>query len=320
MKTHSAGIHHITAIAGDPQANLDFYAGTLGLRLVKKTVNFDDPTTYHFYFGDRFGRPGTILTFFPAGYPAPRGKPGSGQVTAVAFSAPAGAREFWTGRLRDEKVVVDQPGRRFDTDMIAFRDPDGLKLEIIFSDDGAESSDDGGPLPGEYAIRGFHSATITVRDVAATAELLTGTLGFSFSTEQNGRQLFKADGEGCGKMVELEQIPQATWGRIGPGAVHHIAWRTASDDTQNVLLGELTRMGFYVSPVTDRLYFHSIYFREPGGVLFEVATDPPGFTVDEKAGELGGRLTLPPSLENRREALERVLPPVSFPVQGKTGR
>jgi len=281
MQAAAAGIHHITAIAGLAQANLDFYAGTLGLRLVKKTVNYDDPATYHFYFGDRLGAPGTILTFFPTGYPAPRGSSGAGTVTTVTFAAPAGSRQYWADRLQAGKVVTDQALGRVDADLIAFRDPDGLRLEIAFGSGSSEPAWEDGPVPAEHAIRGFHSATITVREASATAELLTGTLGFALAERTAGRSLYAAAGAGPGRLVRIEEKPGAAPGRMGPGTVHHIAWRTADDASQAALLERLRHDGHYVSPVTDRNYFHSIYFREPGGVLFEVATDPPGFTVDE---------------------------------------
>ena len=315
MKKQILGIHHVTAIAGDPQTNLDFYAGVLGLRLVKLTVNFDDPGTYHLYYGDGVGHPGTILTFFP--WPnAPRGRRGTGQVTETAFAIPENAVDFWTGRLAGHRVAFKGPFDRLGERVISFADPDGLGVELIATkttrDDRAYQA---GPVPIESAIRGFHSATLTQADPRETAALLTGTMGFKLVAQDGSRFRYAVDsGEPAG-LVDVLHAPDERPGRVLAGTVHHIAWRTADDEEQLRWQAELTRLHYGVSPVMDRRYFHSIYYREPGGILFEIATDPPGFSVDEAPEELGSKLVLPSWLEVDRKRLEKVLPPLVLPVR-----
>ncbi len=307
------GIHHITAIASDPQANLDFYAGTLGLRLVKLTVNFDDPGTYHLYYGDGVGHPGTILTFFP--WPsAPKGRRGTGQVTEVAFAIPTGSLEFWTARLRATGVAVAEPVERFGEKVISFDDPDGLKVELVETAGApAERTWGGAAVPPEFAIRGFHSATLREADETATASLLTGTMGFRPVAQEGDRFRYAVEAGGAASLVDIYRAPDERFGRVLAGSVHHIAWRTPDDRQQAEWLAELSRRGYGVSPVMDRKYFHSIYYREPGLILFEIATDPPGFAVDEAADALGSRLVLPPWLEPDRARLETILPPLRMP-------
>lgn len=311
--TGTSGIHHITAVAGDPQANLDFYAGVLGLRFVKKTVNFDDPGTYHLYYGDETGSPGTILTFFPWGPRVGRGEPGVGQAVTVAFSVPPGSLRFWQERLAALSVEVAGPTQQFGERRIEMADPDGLTVALVEdASDGARRP--GAPtaqIPDGAAVRGFHSVLLAEEGYEQTAALLTGPLGFrSIGTEDN-RMRFQAGN--AGGVVDITVSPTAPRGRMGTGSVHHVAYRTPDDPSQVAMRAELLKAGANVTPVIDRQYFHSIYFREPGGVLFEVATDPPGFAVDEAPEELGSALKLPPQYESQRSVIEQILPPISVP-------
>jgi glyoxalase family protein len=304
------GIHHVTAISGDAQLNVDFYAGVLGLRLVKRTVNFDDPGSYHLYYGDELGRPGSVMTFFV--WPgAMRGRQGPGQVGATAFSVPSGSLDWWAERLRASAVRFDGPARRWDDELLALVDPEGLPLELV----AAAEPDPRQPwsaLPADRAIRGFHSVTLSVATPEATARLLTGTLGFRPAGAAAGRSRF-GTGHAAG-VVDLVAQPDAAAGLTAAGTVHHVAWRTPDDEAQLAWRAELVRAGCDVTPVLDRQYFHSIYFREPSGVLFEIATDQPGFTVDEPAEQLGTSLRLPERLEPLRAELELRLPAFSVPV------
>jgi glyoxalase family protein len=314
MNEQILGIHHITAIAGDPQTNLDFYAGVLGLRLVKLTVNFDDPGTYHLYYGDGTGQPGTILTFFP--WPgAPKGRHGTGQVSETAFAIPKNGIDYWTARLAERHVAFRGPVGRFGEQVISFSDPEGLRIELAATKTARnDRAYQAGPVPIEFAIRGFHSATLSETDRRETAALLTETLGFKLMAQDGNRFRYSIDsGEPAG-LVDVLHLPDERPGRVLAGTVHHIAWRTADDAQQRDWLGRLTRLNYGVSPVMDRQYFHSIYFREPGGILFEIATDPPGFSVDEAQEELGSHLVLPAWLEPQRARLEAVLPPLRLPA------
>ena len=310
MDRQIGGIHHVTAIARDPQMNVDFYAGVLGLRLVKKTVNFDDPGTYHFYYGDEQGHPGTILTFFP--WPMARlGTHGAGQATVTSFSVPEGSLGWWMERLDRFRIDREEPRPRFEEEVLTLRDPDGLLLELV-----ARSGDDrqpwtAGPVPAEHAIRGFEGVTLTEWNPEVTAEVLTGLLGFPRKAELGDRIRFDAGG---GTRVDVVGSPSAPRGQVSAGTVHHVAWRTPDDDNQRAWHEELMRRGFHVSPILDRQYFHSIYFREPGGVLFEIATDPPGFAKDEPVATLGTELKLPPWLEPERKKIEDILPPIGVAV------
>ncbi len=304
------GIHHITAIAGDPQANIDFYHTLLGQRLIKKTVNFDDPGTYHFYFGDETGTPGTILTFFPW-RGAVRGRRGNGEVAATAYTIRPGSVDYWLKRLADHGVTPGERQKRFGADVLPFQDADGMIVEFIV-DDGPAAVDlwDEGPIPGEHALRGFHGATLWVADAAATAGLLTHSLGYTFAGREGQRSRFQAAGDGIGRFIDLLERPGEPHGRLGAGSVHHIALRTVDDEEQAEYLAALRQSGQQVTPVQDRQYFHSIYFREPAGVLLEIATDAPGFLYDEPAAELGTHLKLPPWLEARRAQISERLPAV----------
>jgi glyoxalase family protein len=296
----SAGIHHITAIAGDPQRNLDFYTEALGLRLVKRTVNFDDPGSYHFYFGDNIGTPGTIMTFFP--WPgARRGARGSGQVTTVSFAVPRNSMAFWKERLRATHVIAEEIEGRFGSNALRFLDPDGLQLELVASANEESSS--------ERAVRGFAAPTLEVRNPEKTEKLLTEILGFEFVAEENNRRRFRGSGSNASAEIDLVSS-EAGFGQIAAGTVHHIAFRAADDDEQLKVREQLAARGLNVTPVIDRQYFHSIYFREPNGILFEIATDGPGFLIDEPADALGETLKLPPIYESKRNEIERVLPTI----------
>jgi glyoxalase family protein len=306
------GIHHVTAIAGDPQQNIDFYSSFLGLRLVKLTVNYDDPETYHLYYGDEDGHPGTILTFFP--WPgAPAGRKGVGQATTTSFSIPRESLGFWMERLKGHRVPFDGPTERFDEQLISFTDPDGLNLELVARAGDSLGGWSKGPVPKEHLIRGFSGVTLSEEGYERTSSLLTKTMGFNLVKQEGDRFRYAARGGGPGALVDILCQPDARPGVVSVGTVHHVAWRTADDEQQKLWREDLVRAGLNVTPIIDRRYFHSIYFREPGGILFEIATDPPGFTVDERKEELGTRLMLPPQLEPFREQLSQALPPVKMP-------
>jgi glyoxalase family protein len=320
MNTRPTGIHHVTAIGGDAQQNVDFYVGVLGLRLIKKTVNFDDPGTYHLYYGDRLGTPGTVMTFFPWAY-APRGRRGPGQVVATAFSVAREALPFWEERLRENGISVAQRIGRFGEEGLAFEDPDGLLLEIVAvaEADGREGWADG-PVPDERSIKGFAGATLLERDRRKTDELLTGLLGFRAVGEDGGRFRYEIGGGGPASVLDVIEDPEAGRGNPLVGTVHHIAFRVPDEETERALREEVASLGYNVTPVLDRNYFRSVYFREPGGVLFEVATDAPGFTVDEPVEELGTNLKLPSQYESSRSKLERKLVPIEVPSFTKGAR
>jgi len=309
------GIHHITAIAGDPQTNLDFYAGVLGLRMIKKTVNFDAPDTYHFYYGDLNGLPGTVLTFFPWGKGAWKGRPGAGQVSSIAFAIPVGSMNYWRERLQEIDIVLLESSVRFEEEILSFRDPDGILLELVASATPAAEAASWfeGPVPAEYAIAGFHSATLAVEDHLPSLELLTGDLGFELDQQAGSRYRLKNKNTQIGGTIDLLDLPPGNRGKIGVGTVHHIAWRTDDDEAQLHIREQLIRQGYEVTPVVDRNYFHSIYFREPGNILYEIATDTPGFLVDEGIEELGSHLKLPARYESRRQEIESLLPKLKMP-------
>ncbi len=314
MSIKFAGLHHVTAIADNPQENVDFYSGILGLRLVKKTVNFDDPGSYHLYYGDAVGNPGTIMTFFS--WPgAARGRIGTGQVSATSFAVPEDSLDYWTERLLEYGVHFERPRERFDETVLAFDDPDGLAIELV-----ARPGSDGGeawersPVPAEYAIRGISGVTLSERSREVTVDLLANVLGFEKVEEEDGRTRYITTSPG-GSFADVLERPEGPDGQVAVGTVHHVAWRAPDDETQEEWRAEILDRGLHVTPVLDRSYFHSIYFREPGGVLLEIATDPPGFTIDEDKENLGESLKLPPWLEEDREWIERSLPPVRQPQQ-----
>ncbi len=312
------GIHHVTAIAGDPQRNLDFYAGVLGLRLVKRTVNFDDPQTYHLYYGDEVGRPGSLLTFFP--WPgARRGRQGAGQAAVTALAIRPGAVGFWVERLLRHNVRYDGPTRRgagADAEQVlAFRDPDGLALELV-AHPAAEARPAWGGAPGvpaHHAVRGLHAVTLWADDAFATERVLVDTLGFRPVREDGPTRRYAAGGGGPGALVDVRAVGGFPPGAGGAGAVHHVAFAVADDAAELAVRARVAAAGLAPTPVIDRQYFHSVYFREPGGVLFELATHPPGFAVDEPAEHLGERLMLPPQYETQRAQIEAVLPRLHLP-------
>jgi len=304
------GLHHITAIAGDPQRNLDFYVGLLGQRLIKRTVNFDDPGTYHFYFGDYSGSPGTILTFFPwAG--VRKGIKGSGEATAVAYTIAAETLPAWEARLAAHGVATER-SERFGDPLLVFQDPDGLTIELVGASDlPAVALWDGGPVAAEMALRGFHSTSLQVRTADASAALLRDAFGWQELAREGNRTRFAIAGSVPGRFVDLVVVPDLARGRQGAGSIHHVAFRAPDDAAQAYWHAHLTREGFSVSPVRDRQYFHSIYFQEPSGVLYEVATDTPGFLWDEPLEALGAALKLPPWLEPQRSRIEAGLPEIA---------
>ncbi|WP_230533282.1 ring-cleaving dioxygenase [Microvirga roseola] len=306
------GIHHVTAIAGPARRNLEFYTRTLGLRLVKKTVNFDDPGTYHFYYGDEAGRPGTILTFFPWEHAAP-GRLGIGETQETVFRVPEGSIGYWMHRLVEKGVPHENPERRFGESVLAFKDPDGMRLALV-AVPGIEGEPawSGGDVPAEHAIRGLHGVSLLLKEAVPTGAILTDVLGFAEIAREGSLARFRAGDTALGGIVDLREAGGFLQGRPGAGTVHHVAFRAASDAVQDEMVQKLiAHHGIRPTEQKDRNYFRSVYFREPGGVLFEIATDEPGFAVDEPAERLGGALKLPPFLEARRASIEAVLPEVA---------
>jgi len=303
-----SGIHHVTAIAGNPLRNFDFYTRTLGLRFVKKTVNFDDPGTYHFYYGDETGAPGTILTFFPWEQ-ADAGRGGVGQTQQTAFRVPASSLGYWTHRLV-EKGVAHQPiEHRFGESVLALTDPDGMSLALVgVAGAEREAGWSNGDIPREHAIRGFHGVTLLLEDAARTGAILTDVLGFEKIAREGSVIRFRAS-DVRGNLIDIYEAKGFLRGHLGRGSVHHIAFRAADDAVQTEMARKLIAdHGMHPTEQKDRNYFRSIYFREPGGVLFEIATDIPGFAVDEPVASLGQALKLPKFLEPHRKEIEGVLP------------
>ncbi len=310
------GIHHITAIASDPQQNVDFYTQVLGLRFAKRTVNFDDPSTYHLYYGDRTGRPGTAITFF-AWPGARRGSRGTGQVNATSFAIPANTLDYWVSRLTDQHVFSEELPPRFGAPALRVSDPDGLLLELIESSqlDDVDLKYES-EVPKKSAIHGFHAPTLEVQQAQPTRELFEA-LGFELIGEENSRRRFSVNSKLTSAQVDLIERGDGHFGVNSAGTVHHIAFRCADDKEQSLWRDQLIERGLHVTPVIDRFYFHSIYFREPGGLLFEIATEKPGFIVDEAASHLGESLKLPPQYERYRTEIERTLPPISIEAKSK---
>ena len=309
MKTLISGLHHVTAIASDPQRNLDFYTQVLGLRFVKRTINFDDPGTYHFYFGDDIGSPGTILTFFP--WPgATKGTRGVGETIATAFSIPMGSMPYWRDRLNDKSIAFDEH-TPFGETHLSFADPDGMFIELVEQSVAkASAAPRYADVPTQHAIQGFFGTTLLENDADRTKTILS-LMGYQTISKEENRIRFAAAGNGLGRYVDIVVDKDARAGHMGAGSVHHIAFRAGNDAEQ---LEWRKQLGSHVSvtPVQDRTYFHSIYFREPGGVLFEIATDNPGFLIDEAPEALGESLKLPEWLESQRTLIEARVQPLTL--------
>jgi glyoxalase family protein len=308
MKNNILGIHHITAIAGQAKRNYDFYTKVLGLRFIKKTVNFDDPNTYHFYYGNEEGTPGTILTFFPW-EDIQTGRRGTRQVTEIGYSVPAGSLEFWQKRLDDHHVIYNKVSEKFGEQYLTFLDPDGLKFELTVP----KSEDTRTPwvspeVSAAHAIRGFHNITITSNKIEKTAEVLTDILGFKLQEKLVNRSRFVTDTVASANIVDLVEAAGEAAGHVAGGSVHHVAFRVADEETLMYYRDKIAAAGLNITEKIDRNYFYSLYFREPGGVLFEIATDNPGFTIDETKEELGTHLMLPAQYESQRTAIENILP------------
>ncbi|WP_410655713.1 ring-cleaving dioxygenase [Amycolatopsis sp. lyj-112] len=319
MSIKTSGLHHVTAIGGDPQRNADFYTRALGLRLVKTTVNFDDPGTYHLYYGDQSGKPGSLMTFFPW-KDAPAGRHGTGQATTTSFSVPETSLGWWKQHLAESGVETGRVRNSDGEETLTFNDPDGLKIALVAHPQGDPRDPwDTELVPAENAIRGLHSVTLSVSKEDATAGMLTDGLGLSFVHQEGNRLRFSAGEGGPGALVDVLVTPDAPRGLVASGTVHHVAWRAPDEPTQAAWRDELIDDGVNVTSILDRQYFRSIYFREPGGTLLEVATDEPGFAIDEPLLELGRALKLPPWLEPKREDIEAMLPKLDLPSENNPG-
>lgn len=308
MEEKVLGIHHITAIAGNAKRNFEFYTTVLGLRLVKKTVNFDDPHTYHFYFGDEVGTPGTILTFFPWERVKP-GRKGTGMPTEVVYSVPTGSFDFWKQRFNAFGVKVTDEGIRFGEPYLSFEDPDGLSITLVVASHPDnrkpwETSD----VKAAVATRGFHSTTLMLKQKDRTAAILTDIFGYTFSGQEGNRFRYVNDAAENASIIDIVEAPDEPVGIYAGGSIHHVAFRVRNSDMQMRFRERILEKGFAITPQIDRNYFFSLYFREPGGVLFELATDEPGFAIDESVQELGSSLKLPPQYEPQRARIEEVLP------------
>jgi glyoxalase family protein len=310
MEKLITGIHHITALADEPQRNIDFYTGVLGLRLVKKTVNFDAPEVYHFYYGNELGQPGTILTFFPY-EKIQKGRHGKGMLNRTTFSVPTSSLEYWENRFKKFNLDYKEFEQRFDSEIVLyFEDPDGLGLELIFNDKDMRTGFTYGRIPVEHSIKGFYNAEIWEEGYERTAGLLTEKMDHKLIAEKGNRFRFSAT-DVPGSYIDILCLPDSLRGLGGGGTVHHIAFATPDVDTQLEVRKKLTERTLNPTPVIDRQYFKSVYFREPGGVLFEIATLAPGFAIDEDSDHLGEQLKLPPQYEKYRDEIQKVLKPVS---------
>jgi glyoxalase family protein len=307
------GLHHVTVNSGDPQENLDFYVGVLGMRLVKRTVNQDAPDTYHLFYADGAGNPGTELTFFPwRGMPA--GRPGVGETSEVALAVPITSLDYWASRLAERGVKGIERAVRFGEPVLTFKDPHGLRLALVETADAREFTPwADSPVPEERQVRGLHAVRLTVSTPAPTARFLTQALGFELVAEEEGWQRYAVGGAGSGRVIEVRSLPGAARAFSGTGSVHHVAFRVPDESAQGVAQQEIRDAGGQTTQVIDRFWFQSIYFREPGGALFEIATDGPGFAVDEDPATLGEQLILPPFLEQHRGQIARALQPVTSP-------
>ena len=311
MNDRIKGIHHITAIAGNAKKNHDFYTRVLGLRLVKKTVNFDDPHTYHFYYGDKVGTPGSILTFFPwEGITT--GRRGARQVTEIGYVVPEGSLDFWLKRFEDNNVIYNKPAEKFGEQYLSFLDPDGLKIELTVP----KNADKREPwvtneVNSENATRGFHHITITSNKIEATAKILTDIFGYKLLEQHVNRYRFITDAVDNAAIVDLVEIPAEIAGHVAGGSVHHVAFRVENEEVLMQYREKIANLGLHITEKIDRNYFYSLYFREPGGVLFELATENPGFATDETVEQLGSGLKLPAQYESIREEIEDSLPKLS---------
>ncbi len=309
------GIHHVTAIAGDPQVNLDFYVGVLGMRLVKKSVNQDVPDTYHLFYADEAGTPGTDLTFFP--WPSlPPTTLGVGFAVEVPFTIPVGSLSYWRERLARYKVAHGEVGMRFGETVLPFTDPHGLALALIEANNAPATLPwAASNVPAEHQVRGMHSVRLWERNVSTTAALLTRVLGFEKVGVEDGWHRYAAEGGGPGRWIDLKENATAPTGEWGVGGVHHVAWRVNDPAEELALRKLIAAAGLQPTPPIDRFWFQSVYFREPGGALFELATDGPGFDRDEDQAHLGEKLVLAPWLEAQRPAIEAGLQPLVMPAK-----
>jgi glyoxalase family protein len=308
MENRILGLHHITAIAGMAKQNLEFYTKVLGLRLLKKTVNFDDPGTYHLYYGDERGSAGTVLTFFPY-EGARRGSAGTGMATNIAYAVPEGSFDFWIDRFEKHKISYSKPSEKFDEPILPFQDPDGLRLELVVprNPDNRKAWETDEVKAG-VATKGFHGVTLTLRDIKATAAILTDIFGYQLVEQSGNRYRYITDAVDTAAIIDLVELPHEARGLGGAGTNHHIAFRVKDEATLMAFREKIARLGYGITDKIDRNYFYSLYFREPGGVLFEIATDNPGFGIDEPWDQLGSGLLLPPQYEPRRTEIEAVLP------------
>lgn len=320
MSTNSAisgstitGLHHVTVNSGDPQQNLDFYVGVLGMRLVKRTVNQDAPDTYHLFYADGAGNPGTELTFFPwRGMPA--GRPGTGETSEVALAVPPASSDYWAARLAEHGVRGVERAVRFGDTVLTFKDPHGLRLALVETADAREFAPwADSPVPEQHQVLGLHAVRLTESSFERTEQFLTQGLGFAFVGEESGWRRYAVRAGGSGRIVDVQVLPGASRAVSGAGSVHHIAFRVPDDAAELTAQGEIRAVGGQPTSVIDRFWFKSIYFREPGGVLFEIATDGPGFGIDEDVATLGEQLILPPFLEQHRARIELALQPVTVP-------
>ena len=308
MKNTINGIHHITAIAGNAKRNFDFYTKVLGLRMVKKTVNFDDPETYHFYYGDEYGTPGTILTFFPWGN-IMQGRRGARQATEIGYAVPVGSLDFWQQRFEANNVIYNKVAEKFGDRYLTFLDPDGLKLELVE----AKANDnrkgwETDEIKSGHALMGFYNITITTNKMQPTADILTNVFGYRLLEQNVNRYRFITDAVDTANIVDLVEVAGEVAGHVAGGSVHHVAFRVENEEVLMQFRDKIVALGLHITEKIDRNYFYSLYFREPGGVLFEIATDNPGFDVDEPVAELGSHLKLPAQYESRRDEIEAVLP------------
>ncbi len=312
MENNILDLHHITAIAGDAKRNFDFYSKIMGLRFIKKTVNFDDPGTYHFYFGDEIGSAGTILTFFPWGEGIQQGRKGTGMATEIGYSVPKGSLDFWQKRFEQYNVIHNKPAEKFGEKYLTFLDPDGLKLELIESKTGDNRKPwETDEIKADVATLGFHNITLTLNNIQPTAAILTEIFGYTLLEQDVNRYRYATTAVENAAIVDLVELPEEKRGYVANGSVHHVAFRVKDDTVLMHFREKIEAYGLSITPQIDRNYFHSLYFREPGGVLFELATENPGFMVDESLEELGKNLKLPVQYEPNRASIEAHLVPIN---------